>query len=61
MNDVLEKRPRHSKDYVRGIVENEDIVIESKKNRKTKQRDFSVDRNGNKKITINSDLNPYRF
>lgn len=61
MNDVLEKIPIHSKDYVRGIFENEDILIEIKKNRKTKHGDFSVDKNGNKKITINSDLNPYRF
>ena len=61
MNDVLEKIPIYSKDYVRGIFENEDILIKLKKNRKTKHGDFSVDKNGYKKITINSDLNPYRF
>ena len=61
MNDILEKIPIYSKDYVRGVFENEDILIKLKKNRKTKHGDFSVDKNGYKKITINSNLNPYRF
>ena len=61
MNDILEKIPIYSKDYVRGVFENEDILIKLKKNRKTKHGDFSIDKNGYKKITINSNLNPNRI
>ena len=58
---IFDKIPESSIEYVNSIIQNEDILIILKKNRKTKHGDFSVNKKGIRKITINSDLNPYRF
>ena len=61
MSFVLDKIPKSSIEYVNSIIQDEEVTILLKKNRKTKHGDFSVNKNGKRKITINSDLNPYRF
>ena len=61
MTNYLDKIPEHSKDYIRRLVVLNKIKIFLKKNRKTKYGDFTVKPNGQKLITINSDLNIYRF
>ena len=58
---IFDKIPESSIEYVNSIIQNEDILIILKKNRKTKHGDFSVNKKRIRKITINSDLNPYRF
>ena len=58
---IFDKIPESSIEYVNSIIQNEDILIILKKNRKTKHGDFSVNKKGIRKITINSDMNPYRF
>ena len=58
---IFDKIPESSIEYVNSIIQNADILIILKKNRKTKHGDFSVNKKGIRKITINSDLNPYRF
>ena len=61
MSFVLDKIPKSSIEYVNSIIQDEEVTIHLKKNRKTKHGDFSVNKTGTRKITINSELNPYRF
>tara|TARA_X000001036_G_C20533601_1_gene747249 strand:+ start:191 stop:790 length:600 start_codon:yes stop_codon:yes gene_type:complete len=61
MVEILNKIPPASKNYINNLIESNNIRINLKKNRKTKHGDFSVKKNGFKLITINSDLNSYRF
>ena len=44
-----------------GLIFSEKIIFKLKKSRKTKHGDFSVKKNGSIYITINDDLNQYRF
>jgi len=61
MIEVLDKIPVAAKDYVHQLIKFDNINILIKKNRKSKHGDFSVKKNGSKLITINSDINKYRF
>ena len=61
MYKLLEKIPEASLGYVKSLILSENITIKLKKSRKTKHGDFSVKKNGLCKITINDDLNQYRF
>ena len=61
MYKLFEKIPEASLGYVKSLILSENITIKLKKSRKTKHGDFSVKKNGLCKITINDDLNQYRF
>ena len=61
MYKLFEKIPEASLEYVKSLILSENITIKLKKSRKTKHGDFSVKKNGLCKITINDDLNQYRF
>ncbi len=61
MHKIFEKIPLASVDYVKSLINSENIVIKLKKTRKTKHGDFSVNKNGLRLITINESLNKYRF
>ena len=61
MKEILNRIPAESKDYVTNLIKSNNIKILLKKKRKTKHGDFSVKKNGNMLITLNSDLNSYRF
>ena len=61
MYKLFEKIPQASLGYVKSLILSENITIKLKKSRKTKHGDFSVKKNGLCKITINDDLNQYRF
>ena len=61
MYKVLEKIPEASSEYVKSLIFSENLTIKLKKSRKTKHGDFSVKKNGLCMITINDDLNQYRF
>ena len=61
MYKVFEKIPEASSEYVKSLIFYENLTIKLKKSRKTKHGDFSVKKNGLCKITINDDLNQYRF
>ena len=61
MYKLFEKIPEASLEYVKSLILYENITIKLKKSRKTKHGDFSVKKNGLCMITINDDLNQYRF
>tara|TARA_B100000029_G_C17505299_1_gene934229 strand:- start:269 stop:862 length:594 start_codon:yes stop_codon:yes gene_type:complete len=60
-NQILNYIPKGSVIYVFEILNKENIEILIKKERKTKHGDFRVLKNEKCQITINSNLNPYRF
>jgi hypothetical protein len=60
-NQFLNYIPEASTNYLIDILNKENIQILVKKERKTKHGDFRVLKNGKCQITINSNLNPYRF
>ena len=61
MYKLFEKIPEASLEYIKSLILSENITIKLKKSRKTKHGDFSVKKNGLCMITINDDLNQYRF
>ena len=61
MYKLFEKFPEASLEYVKSLILSENFTIKLKKSRKTKHGDFSVKKNGLCMITINDDLNQYRF
>ena len=61
MQEIFQKIPQGSLEYVKTLLENENILIKLKNNRKTKHGDFSVKKDFSLEITINSDMNPFRF
>ena len=61
MQEVFQKIPLGSLEYVKGLLNNQNILIKLKSNRKTKHGDFSVKKDFSVEITINSDMNPFRF
>ena len=61
MQQIFDKIPDSSVEYVEGLIFSEKIIFKLKKSRKTKHGDFSIKKNGLIIITINEDLNVYRF
>ena len=61
MEQIFDKIPKSSVEYVRGLISSENIIFKLKKSRRTKYGDFSIKKNGLVIITINEDLNAYRF
>ena len=61
MKQIFDKIPKSSVEYVRGLISSENIIFKLKKSRRTKHGDFSIKKNGLVIITINEDLNAYRF
>ena len=61
MEQIFDKIPKSSVEYVRGLISSENIIFKLKKSRRTKHGDFSIKKNGLVIITINEDLNAYRF
>ena len=61
MQEIFQKIPKASLEYVKGLINCENILFKLKNNRKTKHGDFSVKKDFSVEITINSDMNPFRF
>ena len=61
MDILKEYLPDNSVAYIKKILVKYDIEIKIKSERKTRHGDFRVLSNGNCLITINSNLNKYRF
>ena len=61
MDTFKEYLPDNSVAYIQEILVKYDIEIKIKSERKTRHGDFRVLSNGNCLITINSNLNKYRF
>lgn len=61
MDKIFQKIPKASLEYVKGLLKYENILFKLKNNRKTKHGDFSVKKDLSVEITINSDMNSYRF
>ena len=61
MQEIFQKIPKASLEYVKGLINCENILFKLKKNRETRHGDFSVKKDFSVEITINSDMNPFRF
>ena len=61
MEQIFDKIPKSSVEYIRCLISSENIIFKLKKSRRTKHGDFSIKKNGLVIITINEDLNAYRF
>ena len=61
MQEIFQKIPKASLEYVKVLIKYENILFKLKNNRKTKHGDFSVKKDFSVEITINSDMNPFRF
>ena len=61
MQEIFQKIPKASLEYVKELIKYENILFKLKNNRKTKHGDFSVKKDFSIEITINSDMNPFRF
>lgn len=53
--------PEASHDQVRALLSHDNLVVKVKKERKTRHGDYRRLTTGKHQITINSNLNPYRF
>ena len=60
-SSILKYIPKSAKNYLSDILSEERISLIVKKERKTKHGDFRVLKTGDCQITINSNLNPFRF
>ncbi|MFD1063818.1 SprT-like domain-containing protein [Winogradskyella litorisediminis] len=60
-NDFLNHIPIKSRSGVQAIIEDQNLIIKVKKERKTRHGDYRKLSSGNHQITINSNLNEYRF
>ena len=61
MESIKEYVPSEAVGYIEELLSNYDIQLKIKSERKTRHGDFRVLRNGNCLITVNSNLNKYRF
>ncbi len=53
--------PFEAKTQIEALLANENVLVKVKSERKTKHGDYKMQPNGKHQITINSNLNPYRF
>lgn len=53
--------PETAVDYVNGLMDDRNLVVKIKNERKTRHGDYRKFPNGQHQITINSNLNPYKF
>lgn len=60
-NKLLSHIPKTSHSYVLNLLEQENLIIKIKNERKTRHGDYRKMTNGTHQITINSNLNTYRF
>jgi len=58
---LLDFIPENSHTMITSILSNDNLVVKVKNERKTKHGDYRQLPNGKHQITINSNLNPYRF
>lgn len=62
MQQILEDYiPKNSLPEVLKLLEHDSLVVKVKKERKTRHGDYKRLPNGNHQITVNANLNPYRF
>ena len=61
MTDFNAYLPENSQEYIQKLIAAEPINIQVVKARKSKHGDFRIDRWNKAKITMNNNLNPYRF
>ncbi|WP_298238468.1 SprT-like domain-containing protein [uncultured Algibacter sp.] len=60
-NQLQEYIPINAMPSVLNLLEHENLIVKIKKERKTRHGDYKSLPNGKHQITINSNLNPYRF
>ena len=53
--------PKEAKSLIQDLINKDNLVVKIKEERKTRHGDYRMLPNGKHKITINSNLNPYRF
>ena len=60
-NVLLDFIPKHAVPQIEKLLEHDNLIIKIKKERKTRHGDYKALPNGRHQITVNSNLNPYRF
>lgn len=60
-NNLLSYIPKSSQTYVLSLLEHDNLVVKVKSERKTRHGDYRKMPNGKHQITVNSNLNVYRF
>jgi len=60
-NQFLEYIPETAVSQIESLLKKDNLIIKVKKERKTKHGDYRMLPNGKHKITVNGNLNPYRF
>ena len=60
-SELLKYIPKTSQDYVLKLLEQENLIVKIKNERKTRHGDYRKLPKGKHQITINSNLNQYRF
>ena len=60
-SQVLDFVPKEAHLQVRDLLTRDHLVVKVKQERKTKHGDYRQLSNGNHQITVNANLNPYRF
>ena len=58
---LLEFIPKEAQPHVEALLAKDNLVVKVSKERKTKHGDYRQLPNGGHQITVNSNLNPYRF
>lgn len=60
-NQFLEYIPETAVSQIESLLKKDNLIIKVKKERKTKHGDYRMLSNGKHQITVNGNLNPYRF
>lgn len=60
-NELLDFIPQAAKHQVRALLAKDHLMVKVSKERKTKHGDYRQLSNGKHQITVNANLNPYRF
>ncbi|GAB4157939.1 MAG: SprT-like domain-containing protein [Winogradskyella sp.] len=60
-NQVLNFIPKEAHSQVKALLAKDNLVVKVKQERKTKHGDYRQLSNGKHQITVNANLNPYRF
>ena len=60
-NTLFEYIPQSAKPLIQDLINTDNLVVKIKGERKTRHGDYTKLPNGKHQITVNSNLNPFRF
>lgn len=59
--ELFQYIPEHSHDYIQQLIQHDQLIIAIKNERKTRHGDYKQLPSNKHQITVNNNLNPYRF